>query len=158
MTLPPKQQLAQLTKAKAEAKRELWEIEVLLAERDMFEQDLALAFNWPKHMPVTKAGSGRKGRPAKGGTRRRPSKWKNRHGFEFVAEILVIRARDKCSAAAAIRELKKADPKKWPESQRSLERRFQEANKYWGWWARRGIELTERVLAMEAKIEARSTL
>jgi hypothetical protein len=146
----------QFTPLAEDERRELFEIASLLGERDMFEHDLALAFNWPKHLPVTKAGSGRKGRPAKGGTRRRPSKWKNRHGYEFVVAILTLQARDKCGVRAAIRQLQKDDPKKWSGNPRRLAQTFNEIKDYWGPWARRGIELTERILAMEAKIEARS--
>jgi hypothetical protein len=141
---------------RTEEEQELFELEALLRARDMFERDLELAFNWPKHMPATKAGSGRKSRPAKGGTSRRPSKWKDRHGFEFVAEIYAIQARDTCGVMAAIRQLQKDNPKKWSGNPRLLAQRFNEVRNYWGPWVRSGFDLIEKIRAMEAKIEARS--
>jgi hypothetical protein len=71
-------------------------------------------------------GKALKKRPSPG----RPGRWQGAHGYEFVAGILDIQARENCSVAKAIRRLKKDDPKKWPEKPRDLQNRFRETKKW----------------------------
>jgi hypothetical protein len=109
----------------------------LLADKLEFERSLDVALNWPRSKPVRidwvydKKENIYRRVPKYG---RRPPKWKSRHGYEFVSRILTIQARDNCSVADAIRKMKRADARKWPESQRDLARRFDEIKDYWRPW------------------------
>jgi hypothetical protein len=55
---------------------------------------------------------------------RAPPTWRSQRGYELVAGILKIQARNKCGVAAAVRQLKKSEPKEWPEKERDLQRRY----------------------------------
>jgi hypothetical protein len=61
-----------------------------------------------------------------------------------------IRARDNCNIAAAIRKLKESDQQKWPEGERDLQRRYQEAKDWWGPWC----EIETKLQADEAALLA----
>jgi hypothetical protein len=132
----------QLTKVN----EQLIELERLLAERAKFDQDLDRALNWPKDKPVSYDEKTNRPKYA-----RRPPRWIGRDGYELVSGVLAIQAQDKCKVAAAIRKLKKADPKKWPDKERDLERRFQEAKKYWARWCAINAMLDARLEALLAK-------
>jgi hypothetical protein len=97
-----------------------------------FEQAFRKAITWPV-----------KGRPAK---------WKGRHGFDFVAGVLAAQSGEKCDIATAIQAIKKADPAKWRENKRDLERRFQEIKAYWGPWVWWRMDLDRRKQVLRDKI------
>jgi hypothetical protein len=65
-----------------------------------------------------------------------------------------IQARGKkCPVAAAIRELKKSDPKEWPEPERDLQRRYQEIKRQWRPWCRNAMMLEAEAAALLANTE-----
>jgi hypothetical protein len=110
-----------------------------------FVRDLELAFNWPSHLAVKRDQAekfDKRGRPMKY-NRARP-KWRGRHGYELVAGVMRIQARSKCSVAAAIRELKKSDPKSWPEGQRYLQTRYHRVKGIWARWYQTALRLEAR--------------
>jgi hypothetical protein len=121
----------------------------------LFERDLTRAFKWPTDKPV-KANQAEKfnrlGQPTK--YNRAPPMWRSQRGYELVAGILKIQARDKCGVAAAVRELKKSEPKDWPEKELDLQRRYQEIKNYWGPWCRVEIILEAKVRGLLAKTES----
>jgi hypothetical protein len=135
---------ARLADAMADDERELHEIEWLQAAKAALDK----ALNWPADEPIKPGhklvGSARK-------YARRPAEWKGRHGYEFVLAILTIRAREKCSVAAAIRQLQKDDPKKWAGNPRNLARRFDEIKDYWSPWVHLMIEVEAREAALLAE-------
>lgn len=143
-----RQDLAEHDRKASERKSELCELEKLLAEVAEFEQALDKALNWPRDEPVgldwvyDKKNKQYK-KVLKYG--RAPRTWKARHGYEFYSDVRAIQARDKCSVADAIRKLKKAEPKKWSEKQRILERRFQETKRYWESWHQTQMMLEARI-------------
>jgi hypothetical protein len=63
----------------------------------------------------------------------RPGKWKGRDGYDLVARVMKLQG-DNLVVAAAIRSLKQENPQRWRQPQRVLERRFQEAKRYWQQW------------------------
>jgi hypothetical protein len=146
---------AELEKKRAEladAIRELYQQRVTIAG---FERDLQRALNWPSDRPVKRGQKpklNREGRPTKY-NRAQPT-WKGWRGYEFVAGILKIRERDKCSVAAAIRQLKRDDPDKWSEEERDLQRRFQEIKDYWRPWCRMEMILEAEAATLLAKTES----
>jgi hypothetical protein len=146
-----KQALAELDGLTSEDERELREIEALLMAMTGYERDLAKVLDWPKDKPVKvdlayNKKTNRIDRTPKDA--RRPTKWKGRHGYEFVSGVLTLRARDKCTVAAAIRKMKADNPAKWPEDQRDLERRFQEIKDDWEPWFLVGAGLEKQARAL----------
>lgn len=152
-----KRQSGELIKQLIDAKRELRELEQLKAEKAAFDHDLDKALNWPKDEPVKwgyayNEKTNRIRRVPK--KARRPTRWMGRDGYDFVYDILAIQALDnKCSVAKAIRQLKKTNPARWPEKQRNLERRFQEAKHYWEPWCRCEANLEARLQALLVKTD-----
>jgi len=141
-----KEQLERLTGAVAEDKRELSDIEWCMSARASLDKVL----NWPAGEPYTE------GQQLSGGATKyagRPGKWKGRHGYEFVAAILAILAREQCTITAAIDQLQKDDPKKWCGEPRNLARRFSGVRKYWEPWFRlmAEVEARERALAEKSR-------
>jgi hypothetical protein len=123
-----------------------------------FYRDLDRAFNWPTDKPVKRNQAqkfNRLGQPTK--YNRALPKWKSQRGYELVAGILKIQARDKCGVAAAIRKLRKSEPKEWPERERDLQRRYQEIKDYWGPWCRMEMMLEAEAAALLAKTESLAT-
>ena len=55
--------------------------------------------------------------------------------------------------AAAIRELKKNEPKEWPEKERDLQNRYKEIKDYWEPWCRIEQSLEAEAAALLAKTE-----
>jgi lysyl-tRNA synthetase class I len=140
----PAHELAQLQDA-------LHRLQLMQAAHDSFYQALDRAFNWPTIKPVKTNQAeklDRHGQPTK--YNRAPQKWKGRHGYEFVCGVMKIRARDNCNIAAAIRKLKESDQQKWPEGERDLQRRYQEAKDWWGPWC----EIETKLQADEAALLA----
>jgi hypothetical protein len=138
----------------AELRDALHRLELLKAAAVSFERDLELAFSWPTDKPVKSNQAqkfDRRGRLTKY-NRARP-KWKGRHGYEFVSAVLQIQSQDKCTPAAAIRQLKHSSPEKWPEKERDLQRRFQEVKDYWGPWCRVAMRLTAEIENLLAETE-----
>jgi hypothetical protein len=153
---------AKLIKDQEQKRAELVEaiskLQELMTEIDNFERDLDRAFDWPPDKPLKPNQSkkvDRHGRPTK--YNRRPPKWKGRDGYEFLSGIKAIQARERCGVAAAIRELKKNDPKNWPEEVRNLEWRYQEIKDdwkgYWEPWHRLEQMLEAEAAALLAKTE-----
>ena len=121
------QKLAEVTEAISQLQELMTEIANFEREIANFERDLDRAFNWPPDKPIRPNQSkkvDRHGRPTN--YNRRPPTWKGRRGYELVSGVIAIQARGKCGVAAAIRELKKNEPEKWPEGERALQRRYQE--------------------------------
>lgn len=149
-----KQDIAETESKIAETESKLCELEKLQADVAEFEQALDKALNWPRNEPVgldwvyDKKKNQYK-RVLKYG--RRPTKWKARHGYEFFSNVRAIQVRDHCATAEAIRQLKKDDPAKWPESQRTLERRFQETKRYWESWHHLQMMLEARIRDLLAR-------
>jgi hypothetical protein len=139
------QKLAEVTEA-------ISQLQELMTEIDNFERDLDRAFDWPKDKPM-RANQAQKldrhEQPTK--FNRRPPKWKGRHGYELASGVMAIQARDKCSIAAAIRELKENDPEKWPGKERDLQNRYKEIKDYWGSWCRIEQSLEAEAAALLAK-------
>jgi hypothetical protein len=121
----------------------------------LFERDLIRVFKWPTDKPV-KANQAEKfnrlGQTTK--YNRAPPTWRGQRGYELAAGILKIQARDKCGVAAAIRTLRKSEPKEWPEKERDLQRRYQEIKDYWGPWCQVEIILEAKVRRLLAKTES----
>jgi hypothetical protein len=156
------QKLVELESLAAGGERELRELEQLQSEIAEFERAFDKALNWPKDQPIDwdyrldkKTGKMRDREPV---FARRPNKWKGRHGYEFVSNILAIQARDNCNQAEAIRRLKDADPKKWPGKQRQLEKVFGKIVDYWGGWYRWKMELEAKKTAFLAKIDSQTKI
>jgi hypothetical protein len=147
--------LAELREKRAEFEDAIRQLEVHRAAVASFERDLHRAFDWPTDKPVKQHQAtkfDKRGRPTK--YNRAPATWKGRRGYEFVLGIMKIQARDKkCRVAAAIRELKKNDPKKWPEPERDLQRRYLES-KQWRPWCRIAMMLEADAAALLAKTES----
>jgi hypothetical protein len=146
-----KDDLAELEKKRTE----LAQLQLLEAAYASFERDLDRAFKRPTDRPV-KPGQAEKfnrlGQPTKY-NRARPT-WRGQHGYELVAGILKIQARDKCGVAAAIRQLKRDDPDKWSQEERDLQRRYQEIKDRWGPWCRIEMMLEAEAAALLAKTES----
>lgn len=141
------QKLAKVTEA-------ISQLQELMTEIANFERDLDRAFDWPPDKtlkPNQNKKYDRHGRPTK--YNRRPPKWKGRDGYELVSGVIAIQARDKCGVAAAIRELKKRNPEKWPEEGRDLEQRHKEIKDYWGPWCRIERTLEAEAVALLAKTD-----
>jgi hypothetical protein len=142
---------------RAEVTEAISQLQELMTEIDNFERDLDRAFDWPKDKPLRPNQAqklDRHERPTK--YNRRPPKWKGRDGYELVSGVIAIQARDKCSVAAAIRELKKHDPKKWPQGGkggRDLEQRYKEIKNYWRPWYQVEQMLEAEATALLAKTE-----
>ncbi len=143
----PADELAQLQDA-------LHRLRLMQAARISFYQALERAFNWPVDKPIKPNQAqkfDKRGRRTK--YNRAPQKWKGRHGYELVAGIMEIQARDNCTTAAAVRELKDNEPAKWPEPERDLQRRHQEIKKYWEPWCRVEMKLAADIENLLAETE-----
>jgi hypothetical protein len=142
-------------KDRSELREKRAELADAIRQLRLFERDLTRVFEWPTDKPV-KANQAEKfnrlGQPTRY-NRARPT-WRSQRGYELVAGILKIQARDKCSVAAAVRELKKSERKEWPEKERDLQRRYQEIKNYWGPWCRVEIILEAKVKDLLAKTES----
>jgi hypothetical protein len=110
--------------------------ELKKAEADLaaFKRDLAKA----QGLPGTK--------PAHWPKPRRPGRWKGPDGYELVAAVLEYQAEHSCTDIAPAIKLLRARSKKWRAiNQRDLERRFQEARRYWEPWWREHAWLENRL-------------
>jgi hypothetical protein len=145
-------ELADKEQKRAELVEAISKLQKLMADIDDFERDLDRAFSWPPDKPLKPNQTqklDRRGHPTK--YNRRPPTWKGRRGYEFLSGIVAIQARDKCGIAAAIRELKKNEPGKWPEEVRALQRRYQEIEGDWKPWHQLEQMLEAEAAALLAK-------
>jgi hypothetical protein len=143
---------------RAELADAILQLQLLEAACASFERDLDRAFKWPTDKPVKPNQAekfNRLSQPTK--YNRAPATWKGRRGYDLVSGILKVQARDKCSVAAAVRKLRKSEPKEWPEKERDLQRRYQEIKDYWGPWCRIEMMLEAEAAALLAKTESLAT-
>ena len=153
-----RKELAENEQKRAEVTEAISRLQKLMTEITVFERDLDRAFNWPPDKPLWPNHKQKKHESRERPTKfnRRPPKWKGRRGYELVSGVVAIQARGKCTVAAAIRELKKKDPKKWPEGERVLQRRYQEIKGSrikagWKSWCRIEQSLEAEATALLAK-------